>query len=116
MNSSFAQIKKLSMALVLASALPVLAAEPPTAELAAAHQAVSRADAADGDQYAAQELATARSELAQAQAATAARKQKDARALAVAAAADGDLAYAHSRAAQARAELGQRRGEIGDLR
>ncbi|MFC5571453.1 DUF4398 domain-containing protein [Lysobacter yangpyeongensis] len=107
------------MALVLASALPalpVLAAPPPTAELAAAQQAVSRADAADGDQYAADELATARGELAQAQAAMASREHKDALALALAAAADGDLAYAHSRAAQSRAELVQRRAEISELR
>ena len=104
------------MALVLASALPALAKPPPTAELAAAQQAVSRADSADGDQYAPQELATARNELAQAQAAMAASKEKDALALALTAAADGDLAYARSRAAQTRAELDQRRGEISDLR
>jgi len=121
MSPSFAQILKLSMALVLASTLPAWtlpawAAEPPTAELAAAQQAVSRADGADGDQYAAQELATARGELAQAQAAMAARKHKDALALALAAAADGDLAYAHSRAVQTRNELAQRRSEILELR
>lgn len=121
MNPSFAQILKLSMALVLASTWPVLsgpvlAAPPPTAELTAAQQAVSRADSADGDQYAAQELATARSELAQAQAAMAARKHKDALALALAATADGDLAHARSRAAQTRTELAQRRAEISDLR
>jgi hypothetical protein len=116
MSPSFAHILKLSVALVLASALPALAAAPPTAEVTAAQQAVSRADSADGDQYAPQELATARSELAQAQAAMAARKHKDALALAVAAAADGDLAYEHSRAAQTRNELAQRRTEIGELR
>jgi outer membrane protein OmpA-like peptidoglycan-associated protein len=116
MSPSFAHILKLSLALVLASALPALAAAPPTAEVAAAQQAVSRADSADGDQYAPQELATARSELTQAQAALAARKHKDALALAVAAAADGDLAYERSRAAQARNELAQRRGEIVELR
>lgn len=116
MTPSFAQILKLSMALVLASAWPVQAATPPNAELAAAQQAVSRADSADGDQYAAQQLATARDGLARAQAAMASRKYKDAQALALAAAADGDLAYAQSRAAQARTELAQRRGEIGDLR
>jgi hypothetical protein len=116
MSSSFAQILKLSMALVLASAWPVLAATPPNAELAAAQQAVSRADSADGDQYAAQQLATARNGLAEAQAAMASRKYKDALALALAAGADGDLAYAHSRAAQTRTELAQRRAEIGDLR
>ncbi|WP_460732022.1 DUF4398 domain-containing protein [Lysobacter tyrosinilyticus] len=104
------------MALVLASTLPARAATPPTAELAAAQQAVSRADSADGDQYATQELTAARAELAQAQAAMAARKHKDALALALAAEADGDLAYAHSRAAQTRNELAQRRAEILELR
>lgn len=116
MTPSFAQILKLSMALVLASAWPVQAATPPNAELAAAQQAVSRADSADGDQYAAPQLAAARNALAQAQAAMASRKYKDAQALALAAAADGDLAYAQSRAAQTRTELAQRRAEIGDLR
>lgn len=116
MSSSFAQILKLSMALVLASTWPAQAATPPTAELTEAQQAVSRADSADGDQYAAQELIAARNALAQAQAAMAARKHKDALALALAAAADGDLAYARSRAAQARTELAQRRSEIADLR
>ncbi len=116
MNPSFAQILTLSLALVLASALPVQAAPPPTAEVTAAQQAVSRADGADGDQYAAAELATARSKLSQAQAAMAARKHKDALALALAAAADGDLAYARSRAAQTGTELAQRRAEIADLR
>lgn len=104
------------MALVLASAWPVLAASPPTAEVAAAEQAVSRASSADADQYAAQEIATARSELTQSQAAMAARKHKDALALALAAEADGDLAYQRSRAAQTRAELSQRRSEIAELR
>ncbi|WP_460711946.1 DUF4398 domain-containing protein [Lysobacter terrae] len=104
------------MALVLASALPALAAPPPTAELTAAQQAVSRADSADADQYAAQEMATARSELTQAQAAMTDRKNKDALALALAAAADGDLAYERSRAAQTRTELAHRRSEIADLR
>ncbi|MFC5577103.1 DUF4398 domain-containing protein [Lysobacter niabensis] len=104
------------MALVLASAGPVQAAAPPNAELVAAQQAVSRADSADGDQYAPEQLATARNGLAQAQAAMASRKYKDAQALALAAAADGDLAYAQSRAAQTRTELAQRRNEIGDLR
>jgi outer membrane protein OmpA-like peptidoglycan-associated protein len=116
MTPSFAHILKISMALVLASALPAMAAPPPDAELTAAQQAVSRADSADGDQYAAQELAAARSELTQAQGAMAARKYKDALALSLAASADGDLAYAHRRAAQARTELVQRRSEIGELR
>lgn len=107
---------KLSMALVLASVLPVMAAEPPAAELAAAQQAVSRAEGADADHYAASVLADARSGLTQAQAALAAGKEKDARALALAAAADGDLAHARSQAAQTRQVLLQRRLEVESLR
>ena len=116
MTPSFAQIRNVTVALVLASALPALAAPPPTAELTAAQQAVSRADSADGDQYAPQELATARNELTQAQAALTARKNKDALALALAAAADGDLAYERSRAAHTRTDIAHRRAEIAELR
>lgn len=89
---------------------------PPTAELAAAEQAVVRADGADADQYAAQEIALARSELAQAQAAMSEGREPEARTLALAAAADADLAYARSREALATAELQQRRSEIQQLR
>lgn len=104
------------MALVLASVLPALAAPPPTAELAAAQQAVSRAQSADADHYAPQDIAAARNSLAQAQEALADSDEKEALGFALAAAADGDLAYARSRAQQTRAELTQRRGEIGELR
>ena len=89
---------------------------PPTGELAAAQQAVSRADGADADQYAAAGTGAARNELAQAQAAMAAGDEDDARRWPLAAAADADLAYARSRAATGRAELDQRRSEIADLR
>lgn len=117
MTPSFAQILKLSMALVLASAMAACASlPPPTGELTAAQQAVSRAEDADGDHYAAQELATARSALTQAQAAMTAGREDEARRLALAAAADADLAHARSRAAQARAEREQRLGELVELR
>ena len=117
MSASFAQFRFLSLALVLASALAGCATlPPPTGELSAAQQAVSRADQADGDQYAPEELGKARNELAQAQAAMAAGKDEDARRLALAAAADADLALARSRAAQARSEWEQRADEITRLR
>lgn len=89
---------------------------PPTGELAAAEQAVVRADGADADQYAGQEIALARSELAQAQAAMAEGREDEARRLALVAAADADLAYARSREALATAELSQREAEIAQLR
>lgn len=117
MISSFAQIPKWSVALVLASALAACASlPPPTNELAAAQQGVGRAQDADGDQYAAQELALARDGLSRAQAAMAAGDEAEARRLALAAAADADLAYSRSRAAQAQAEHQQRLAEIGGLR
>ncbi|QIL21522.1 OmpA family protein [Thermomonas sp. HDW16] len=89
---------------------------PPTAELDAAQQAVARADAADGDQYAAAELAQARAGLAQAQAAMARGRDDEARSAAVAAAADADLAQVLSRAAVTRAEFDQQQSQITELR
>lgn len=89
---------------------------PPTNELAAAQQAVSRAENADADQYAAAELASARNALGAAQAAIARGDDEQARALADAAAASGELALARSREATTRAEHEQRRTEIAALR
>jgi hypothetical protein len=85
---------------------------PPTSELAAAQQAVMRADDADADQYAADAIALARNELAQAQAAMAKGRDNDARALAVAASGDADFAYATSDAAKAHGEYAQQRQEV----
>jgi outer membrane protein OmpA-like peptidoglycan-associated protein len=117
MTPSFAQFRYLSLALVLASALGGCATlPPPTGELSAAQQAVSRADQADADQHAPQELQVARKELAQAQAAMAAGEDEDARRLALAATADADLALARSRASQTRSEWDQRADEIARLR
>lgn len=105
------------LALVLASALSACASlPPPTAELAAAQQAVARADGADADQYAPQELAAARNALGQAQGAMSRGREDDARRLAASAAVDADLATAKSRDAVINAELAQRRAEIADLR
>ena len=123
MNASFAQIirsRQASRSLFFTASALLLAAcatlPPPTAELSAAQQAVSRAGDADGDQYAPDVLTTARSELAQAQAAMAKGRDDDARALSVAAAAAGDLAFAQSRASVTQQEYQQRRSEIDRLR
>ena len=119
MRSSFAYFTYTLQA-CLAACLLALAGcatlPPPTAELAAAQQAVSRADAADADQHAAEALGQARQLLARAQAAMAAGNETDARSLALSAAADADLAHARSREAAANAEVIQRRREIAELR
>lgn len=88
---------------------------PPTAELAAAQQAVSRADAMDADQHARAELQRARDGLSQAQAAIAAGRDNEARRLALLSEADAELAQARSREALVRQELSQRRSEIRAL-
>lgn len=117
MNRSFAQFPRALACIAFAFALAACASlPPPTGELAAAQQAVVRADGADADQYAAQDIALARNELAQAQAAMAEGREDEARRLALVATADADLAYARSREALATAELGQREAEIAQLR
>jgi outer membrane protein OmpA-like peptidoglycan-associated protein len=88
---------------------------PPTSELAAAEQAVARANQADADQYAGAAIARARDELSQAQAAMARGREDDARSLANAAAADADYASASSRAANTVAQYRQRAGEVAEL-
>lgn len=116
MTPSFAYLRNALAALVLASALAGCASlPPPTGELAAAGQAVARADSADADQYAAAEIAAARASLAQAQAAMSAGDEDDARRLALRAAAEADLAHARSRAAVATASHAQRRDEVAQL-
>lgn len=120
MHASFAQIRRHLQALCLLAAVLALTScaslPPPTTELTAAQQAVSRADMADATQYAPAEFARARSALSQAQAAMAAGREKDARNLALLAAAGADLAHARSRQAQTEAELSQRRAEVSGLR
>lgn len=103
--------------LVLAFALAGCATlPPPTAELAAAQQAVARADAADADQYAPLEMAQARDALLGAQALMARGRDDDARRAALAAAADADLARVRSGAEVVRAEYRQQLAEIAALR
>lgn len=119
MPTSFAQITSALQACAAAGVLLLAGCAtlpPPTGELAAAQQAVARADAADADQHADADIAQARRLLAQAQAAMAEGREGDARSLALAAAADADLAHARSREAVANNELVQRRREIADLR
>ena len=105
----------LTVTLLAAGLVGCATLPPPTQELAAARQAVNRAESADADQYANEAISLARSELAQAQAALDAGRQNDARQAAIAAAAAGDLAYARSRERVSAQELAQRRGEIQQL-
>ena len=123
MNPSFAQfIRSRQAALSLSGVLLLLALTacatlpPPTAELAAARQAVAHAGDADADQYATAQIESARMELSRAQAAMAEGHQAQARSAALIAAAGGDLAYAQSRAQVLEQEHAQRRDEIARLR
>ncbi|GAB2503141.1 OmpA family protein [Lysobacter humi (ex Lee et al. 2017)] len=116
MPPSFAQLRKTLLVTVLASTLAACASlPPPTGELAAAEQSVSRAATADAEQYAAAEFAAARSALSRAQAAMSAGDEDEARRLALLAAADADLAHARSRVASASAMQAQRRAEVVEL-
>ena len=119
MRTSFAHFPRPlhGVGLVLALALAGCASlPPPTAELAAAQNAVARADAADGQQYAPEELERARTALSRAQAAMAAGRERDARVLAGLSEASADLATARGAQAQAEATLAQRRAEVASLR
>lgn len=119
MATSFAYFRTTLQALVCGCVLALTACAstpPPTGEIAAARQAVSRASDADAEQYAADELARAGDLLAQAQAAMADRRESEARELALRSAALADLAAARSREAAVRTELEQRRAEVADLR
>ncbi len=120
MRSSFAHFSRTQHArlcgLVIAIALSGCASvPPPTGELSAAQQSVSRAESADADQYAAAELAAARNALGSAQAAMSAGKDEDARRFAISASSWADLAVARSRAATTQADYDQRRQEIAGL-
>lgn len=121
MNTSFAQFRRSALAtLSLCGLLLGLAGcvtiPPPTGELAAAQQAVTRAGDADADQYAPGLVESARVELSRAQAAMAAGRNREARDGALAAGAAGMLAYQRSRAEVLRNDYTQRRNEISRLR
>ncbi|HEX7802123.1 MAG TPA: DUF4398 domain-containing protein [Pseudoxanthomonas sp.] len=122
MHRSFAQFRRFlcvtvgAFVLLAGLAAPLRAQVAAMPELAAAQQAVNRADQADADQYAPELLNSARSALAQAQAAAATRRdRKLAPELAARASVDADLARARSNEAVANAQVQQRRQEIGEL-
>ncbi len=119
MSTSFAQIRSgllPAAAMLLLSLGGCASLPPPTAELSQAQAAVSRADAADADQYAGQDMGDARRMLEQAQRAMSDGREDEARNLALQSAAGADLAAVRSREAAANAELARRRAEISDLK
>lgn len=117
MNKSFAQIRCLLLAGVIAATVSACASlPPPTAELAEAQRAVNRASGADAEQHAPESIDLARQALPRAQAAMSAGDEANARTFAVAASADADLAYAQSRAKATEQEYQQRRAEVAQLR
>lgn len=117
MHSSFAQFRTLLAGTVLACVLGAcVTLPPPTNELAAARQAVSRATDLDADQYASEQLSTARDGLGRAQLALSEGRNDVARALAGAAHSDADLAIALSAQAKTNIELAQRQSEVRQLR
>jgi hypothetical protein len=122
MHRSFAQFRRPlcvtvgAFALLTALAMPLRAQVATSPELAAAQQAVNRADLADADQYAPELLNSARASLAQAQAAAVNRRDRRlAPELALRATADAELARVRSNEAVANARVQQRRQEISEL-
>jgi hypothetical protein len=119
MRPSFAHFRTVLQALACGCVLALTACAslpPPTGEINAAQQSVARANDADADQYAGNDIRRARDALAAAQAALAAGREQDARTLALRASALADLAHARSREAVSKNDLSQRRAEIAGLR
>jgi hypothetical protein len=109
----------MAVALVIVLTFPLFATARtplPTQDLDTAQAAISRAETADADQYAAEALLRAKNALGQAQAAATARKNADAIGLAQLAAAEADYAHARSRETSMQIELSRRRTEIAELR
>ena len=119
MQTSFAHFRRalqapvagLTLLLAGCATLP-----PPTAELDAAQQALVRAEVADAEQYAADDLARARDALSRAQVAMARGRDAEAREAASTASADADLARVRSTAETIRAEFRQQQDGIAGLR
>ena len=119
MQTSFAHFRRALHAPLACVAILVAGCAtlpPPTAELDAAQQALARAEAADADQYAADDVARAREALSRAQAAMARGRDDEAREAALAAGADADLARVRSTAETTRAEFRQQQDGIAGLR
>ncbi len=108
---------KIYLALLLcALSVTAFAADPPTAQLAAADAAIAAAVRADARGDAGQTLDEARQLQAQAQAAVARRKYKDALLLTESAAATADLATARAQLANAKIQFDEKSARNADLR
>ena len=105
----------LLLGLAAAPLSTAFAADPPTAQLAAAAQAVAAAERAQARGDAGPALAEARQKLAQAQEAAARRKYRDAANLAAEAEAAADLALATARLANVRLEIEEKQARNADL-
>lgn len=109
--------RKIYLTLVLcALSVTVFAADPPSAEMAAADAAIAAAGRANARGDAGQTLDEARQLQAQAQAAVARRKYKEALVLTESAAATADLATARARLANARMEIDEKSARNAELR
>lgn len=116
MQTSFAYFLRALQSVLLITLLAACATlPPPTGELAAAREAIARAESADADHHAGPVLEQARGELGLAQSALDASRMDDARHMALAAAASADLAHARSREKVVNQQLLQRRNEIREL-
>ncbi|MCC7096766.1 MAG: OmpA family protein [Thermomonas sp.] len=119
MSASFAQFRHALHALLATGVLALAGCAslpPPSNELSAARQAVAFAEGVDADQYAADDLDTARRGLQAAEAAFERGRNNDARALAQAATVDADTAFVRARSRTSRAALRKLQAEVDDLR
>ena len=117
MTPSRRKIHRTAAAVIVLAGLDGCASiPPPTAELGAADSAIQLAVSPASQRYAADELETARHELADAQAAAAQQDYVQARRLAAAAQADADLARAKTRALAGQADVAAKTDENETLR
>jgi len=116
MNAVLPLLQRALMVAALLALSACASLPPPTSELAAAQQAITRAVSVDASQHAGEDLARAQSLLAEAQAMLASGQNDQARQLAWRATAAADLAAARSHNAITLITLGQRRNEVEQLR
>ncbi len=119
MISSFAYFRSALYVLLFSGTVLMTACASlpvPTADVDAAQRAVQRAETADADQYANDNLQAARAAVVQAQAAIARGRMDDARDAALAAQGLADVAYIQSSSEQIRAEYRMKQNEVAALR
>lgn len=102
--------------LFLLVSVPVLAAEPPTAELSAAQVAIAQAERLSPQGTSAQSLQAAKSQLAEAQLLSDKRKYREAGSAAYRAQVIAELATAQAELANARTAVDEKSARNADLR